>query len=243
MCPIIYAIPLFFFMFKISLVLDILFKLTGHNKDLVTPWRIKRLLQLRENIEITQHSKNVQLENLLIRLKDLRPNNVTLRFQKRMKQIKIKSYNSVIEKTFAAIWSQAFVNEDRPEINKPLEIFEAVKVTDYSNKNVKHSLIPPLIEKSEEPKTKRSRAETKKISFYECKTIGDLARYLTKLKSPCQVMSLLGSRHMFCLITLNPDTIEIQERLSITLYYTLHNEFLSISSPRGMYVAKNYLGA
>ena len=176
-------------------------------------------------------------------MKDLRPNNVTLRFQKRLKQIKIKSYNSVIEKTFAAIWSQAFVNEDRPEINKPLEIFEAVKVTDYSNKNVKHSLIPPLIEKSEEPKTKRSRAETKKISFYECKTIGDLARYLTKLKSPCQVMSLLGSRHMFCLITLNPDTIEIQERLSITLYYTLHNEFLSISSPRGMYVAKNYLGA
>ena len=79
----------------------------------------------------------------------------------------MKSYDSAIEKTFAAIWSQAIVNEDRPELNKPLEILEVAKITDYSSKNAKNSLIPPLIEKSEEPRTKRARTGTNKISFYE----------------------------------------------------------------------------
>ena len=72
-----------------------------------------------------------------------------------------------------------------------------------------------------------------KVSLYECKTIGDLTKYLTKLKTPCQAMSLIGSPQTFCLIFLNPNSVEMQERLSLTLYYTLHNEFFSLSSPNG----------
>ena len=72
-----------------------------------------------------------------------------------------------------------------------------------------------------------------KIKLSDCKTLGDVFANIHQLELPCQALSLMGSHHLFYLIMLNPNATEIKERLSFTLYHTLHNEFLSQTSGKG----------
>ena len=186
------------------------------------------LLELRERIIKNQTQGNPQLEDLLLRFQGLKPNLVPLKHLKR-KKAKPKVFDSDLEKTFETIWSSKDAPENDDELNIPLDFVNAKTTED---KKTRATLIPPLIENEEVSPNKKRKLDVM-ISLHECKNVRDLANYLMKLKSPCQAMSLLGSPQTFCLILLNPNSVEMQERLSITLYYTLHNEFFSMSSPKG----------
>ena len=71
------------------------------------------------------------------------------------------------------------------------------------------------------------------IKLKDCQTLGDMFANIHQLILPCQAMSLINSPHLFYLIMLNPRATEMKERLSFTLYHTLHNEFFSQTSGKG----------
>ena len=72
-----------------------------------------------------------------------------------------------------------------------------------------------------------------KIRLTDCRMLGDMFANIHQLMLPCQSMSLLASPHIFYLVMLNPNATEMKERLSFTLYHTLHNEFFAHSSTKG----------
>ena len=72
-----------------------------------------------------------------------------------------------------------------------------------------------------------------KIKLNECRSLADMFANVHQLMLPCQAMSLIASPHLFYLVMLNPNATEMKERLSFTLYHTLHNEFFSQSSGKG----------
>ena len=87
---------------------------------------------------------------------------------------------------------------------------------------------------------KATRTNNKeKIKLSDCKTLGDMFANVHHLVLPCQAMSLLDNPNLFYLIMLNPNATEIKERLSFTLYHTLHNEFFSQTGGKGK--CYNYL--
>ena len=70
--------------------------------------------------------------------------------------------------------------------------------------------------------------------------MGDMFANIHQLILPCQAMSLIASPHVYYLVTLNPSAVEMKERLSFTLYHTLHNEFFSQTSGKGKITIQAY---
>ena len=71
------------------------------------------------------------------------------------------------------------------------------------------------------------------IKLSDCSTLGDMFANIHQMMLPCQAISLISNPHLFYLLMLNPNATEMKERLSFTLYHTLHNEFLSQSCEKG----------
>ena len=184
----------------------------------MTKWRVKALLALQ-----LRDAKNSQLENLLIRFQVFRPDLVPQKFVLRKTKISKLTKVSKMENTFAAIWNES--EENLFGLNAPLDLLTLEHLdkggADLASKRYRHTLIPPLVE----PPSKRRKLDL--VSLKECKTIGDVLRNVTKLSGVSQAMTLLSSPSSFFLLLLTPD--RLQERLSLTLFYTLHNEFFSMS--------------
>ena len=104
----------------------------------------------------------------------------------------------------------------------------------------KTNLIPPAYYLENSYRSKGHLKESKKskversVKLSDCRTLGDMFANIHQLTLPCQAMSLIGSPHLFNLIMLNPSATEMKERLSFTLYHTLHNEFFSQTSGKGI---------
>lgn len=181
----------------------------------MTKWRIQKLSQLND-----QDPENPWLITLLMRMQDLRPDLV--KFQLRRKKA-LKGSSGRMEKTFSALWKDTVRDDD---LDIPLNILSLEDNESYSNKRWRKCLIPPLTEDSLQ-KTENQ------VSLYECRTLKDLVDNLHRLKEASQAMSLIGSPHTYYLLFLTRNSEQLQERLSITLYYTLHNEFFSLAGSRG----------
>jgi hypothetical protein len=206
----------------------------------VTSWRVNTLLALCRKGE-----NCAQLENLLIRYQDLRPDLVKRKQMRRNKTTKV--YQGQLERSFAAIWTDREPQlEAETEVggglDVPLLIWGSTATKENAgDKKSRLCLIPSLVEENlEAPPSKKPRMRydgdkttPKLVSLHECTTVGDMVRNLTHLKRPSQALSLMGSPQTFHLIMLNPNAIEMQERFSMTLYYTLHNEFFSMSRTKG----------
>ena len=119
------------------------------------------------------------------------------------------------------------------------------KKKDLGNQG-KNQLIPPIqfleppthslksTKSTGVPKEGRSLIQKEgKIRLTDCRMLGDMFANIHQLMLPCQSMSLLASPHIFYLVMLNPNATEMKERLSFTLYHTLHNEFFAHSSTKG----------
>ena len=198
------------------LVLDIIFKLTASRKSFIKSSRVKALLKLKQ-----KDPENPQLITLLSRMQDLRPDLVKIKVGKIRKSS--RSLIGRMEKTFALVWANYHAqgeNSQSDSLDIPLEICRSKE--DLSNKRTRKHLIPPI---SLEPEAKRQ----KMVSFYECETLRDLVKNLVNICPPSQALSLLGSPHTMYLLFLTNEPREMQERLSITLSYILHNEFFSMS--------------
>ena len=154
-----------------------------------------------------------QLDSLLKRYKSLRPDLTIERFSSSTKSTKI--YSGQLERTFAEIWSSA-EDDNKSVLDISLKLSDA-----YSHKF--NPLIPMV------SCEKRCGSQHKSISIHECRTLKELVKNIHRVQMPDQVLSLLRSPHLCYLVLLNPTPTEIQERLSINLYFVLHNEFLSLS--------------
>ena len=101
-------------------------------------------MDIREHIEKSHQVRDIQLETLLLRFQDLKPNMVTLKLTKKRTK-KTKIFNGDLEKSFTAIWSN-YCNEISDNyLSKPLDIIET-KIDNLACKKTRPTLIPPLIE-------------------------------------------------------------------------------------------------
>ena len=178
---------------------------------MVTKRRIDGLFHIRRI-----YGARPQLDSLLKRCKSLRPDLTFERISSTTKNT--KNYNGPLERTFAEIWSTVIVGNE-----SVLDI--SLKLSDaYSKKS--NPLIPLVsCEKQCVPTTKNGSC----VSIHECKTVKELVKNIHHVQMPDQALSLLRSQHLFYLVLLNTTPTEIQERLSISIYFVLHNEFLSLS--------------
>lgn len=104
----------------------------------------------------------------------------------------------------------------------------------YLSSSIKSRLSERATEATEaEDAHKLHKRKWRRLELTDCKTLGDIFANLHYLAPPSQIMSLLSSPDMFCLLILNPRSAEVQERLSLTLYHILHNEFFAISGSAG----------
>lgn len=210
---------------------DLLYKLTGNDKRLVTSWRVRLLLHHRAKFGI-----NPTLEHLLHKCQQLRPDLVTITLSKKAQPAKLR--NGQMEKSFAAAWAEkAPTMFQEGGLSARLTLWgtgpSGSLLADQSNKLKRLCLVPAVEEAIQgQPAEKRARLEEAK-TLHECKTVGDLVKHLPRLQGPAQAMSLIGSPQTFCLIMLNPSSVEMQERLSLTLYHILHNEFFSMTRTVG----------
>lgn len=201
-------------MFQRSIAADILFKLTANKKEFVTKWRVEKLQKI-----FLHDSTNPQLTALLLRMQDLQPRYLPERIKG--KRGAFKSGNGRMEKTFAAIWSQARKSDD--DLDIPLDIWNITEEDPRQRKRFQ-CLIPSLTDDK-----LQAEDDENVVSIKDCRTLRDLVNNVTKLKRVNQAMSLLRSPHSYYLLFLTRDLSEVQERLSITLYYTLHNTFFSLA--------------
>ena len=156
---------------------------------------------------------------ILLRYQNLRPDLVKEKISmKPMIRRTAKHFDGLIERTFGEIWSQPAHKGEEAEFSFDLPP-AGVKL---------NSLIPSL--SYETIGGDQSSQVQPKHVVNECKSVQDLVSYILQgLKMPDQALSLLNNPTLCTLLLLNPTPTEIQERLSITLYFTLHNEFLSMS--------------
>ena len=156
-----------------------------------------------------------------------------------------KGARNKLEKAFEAVW----LNRSSP-INKLVEsIWEdycKMQSTEMGKiplalkpaRNEK-DLVPPIqyikkprrLNRNEGNTTAGRKQGTVKLS--DCRTVGDMFANVHQLALPCRSMSMLKTPHTFYLIWLNPNATEMKERLSFTLYHTLHNEFFAQSCTKG----------
>jgi len=193
-----------------SLVIDLLLKITSNKKYIIT----KRRVEILQEVE-PQRVANV----ILLRYQNLRPDLVKEKISmKPMIRRTAKHFDGLIERTFGEIWSQPAHKGEEAEFSFDLPP-AGVKL---------NSLIPSL--SYETIGGDQSSQVQPKHVVNECKSVQDLVSYILQgLKMPDQALSLLNNPTLCTLLLLNPTPTEIQERLSITLYFTLHNEFLSMS--------------
>lgn len=216
-----------FFRFQRSIVADILFKLTANKKDLVTKWRVEKANKISH-----RDLSNAQLTALMLRMQDLKPEYLPHKIKG--KRGCMKAANGRMEQTFAAIWRQARKGQD--DLDIPLDIWN-IPDEDPRQKKRFNCLVPSL---TDDRLTSES-GDTDAVSISDCKTLKDLLNNVTKLKRVNQAMSLLRSPHSYYLLFLTRDLAEVQERLSITLYYTLHNTFFSLAESHTSRNAKRKL--
>lgn len=101
-------------------------------------------MDIREHIEKSIRVSHIQLETLLLRFQDLKPNIVTLKLSKKRTK-KPKIFNGDLEKSFTAIWSNYCHEISDNNLSKPLDIIEN-KIDNLACKKTRPTLIPPLIE-------------------------------------------------------------------------------------------------
>ena len=182
--------------------MDLLLKITGNKKYVVT----KRRLRVLKDVE----SDHV---NVLMRhCQHLRPDLVTEKIP--LVKRTAKHFDGTMERTFADLWNS---NTNCQGGDNPVATLVHLSPT-------VNSLIPSMSYES------LGDAENDKKLIHDCKTVQDLVSNLHRLQMPNQALSLLNNPALCALLLqLNSTPTEIQERLSITLYFTLHNEFLSMS--------------
>ena len=212
--------------------MDILFKLTANEKEFVTTQRVKVLLKL-----LSKGDKSQQLLSLLMRFRDLNPHMVTDKLPR--KALKGRGFKSRMEETFAAIWCGK--NESNSPTNDaifkvPLDIgIRSLQQDEGIKKNLRNCLIPNLseetIQHAKSTENHKKKAD-KFVSIHQCQTLGDLMKNVAKLRPISQALSLLNSSHTTYLLFLTRNSVEMRERLSFTLYYTLHNEFFSMAAQK-----------
>ena len=188
--------------------MDLLLKITSNKKYIVTKRRVKILQEVEP-----QHLANV----LLRRYQNLRPDLVKEKVSmKSMIRRTAKHFDGLMERTFGEIWSDPKHKGEEAELS-------------FDVSTVYNSLIPSLTFESI-GQSEQSYPTKSKQGIKECKSVQDLVSSIRQgLKMPDQALSLLNNPTLCTLLLLNPTPTEIQERLSITLYFTLHNEFLSMS--------------
>lgn len=72
-----------------------------------------------------------------------------------------------------------------------------------------------------------AQRKDKRIPTSDLKTSAEIHENAHQLQLPTNLLSLLGCRSAWQLLKLGQSTIDLIERFSITLYHTLHNEFLA----------------
>ena len=240
-----------------AVLLDILYKITGQNKNEVTTFRVKHLLQLR-----LKHGEIAELENLLKRYKMLNPSLIGERLKntKTVPTFLNKGAKTKMEKNFESYWAKRSPQSKTQGANtiapysRHLYRMDSTAFgkipLDYGFQE-KGSLLPSVhyvepyntsrVSKQNKDKSKDDSENKRLIKLSECKTLGDMFANVHQLSLPCQAMSLIASPHLCYLIFLNPNATELKERLSFTLYSTLYNEFFSQTSGRGDTIRKTNL--
>lgn len=191
--------------------MDLLLKITSNKKYIVTKRRVKILQEVEP-----QHVANV----LLRRYQNLRPDLVKEKVSmKSMIRRTAKHFDGLMERTFGEIWSHPKHKGEEAELS-----------FDVSTVGVNYNSLIPSLTFESIGQSEQSYPTKSKQGIKECKSVQDLVSSIRQgLKMPDQALSLLNNPTLCTLLLLNPTPTEIQERLSITLYFTLHNEFLSMS--------------
>ncbi len=203
------------------IVADILFKLTGNKKSLVTKWRIAKLSRAR-----LWDPNNQQLTNLLLRMLDLRPDlSIVKVTPKRRNQTNVA--NGQMERAFQSVWSEKTEEASGEGLDVAFQNWQLDIQESSLPKKSRKCLLPPWVKRD------CGQGDKKLMLVGDCRTLRDLVQNMDRIYEPYQVMALLGSPQMFYLLFLTENSTEMMERLSITLYYTLHNEFFSMSRSKG----------
>ena len=223
---------------------DIISKVTLTDKSLVTPCRVKTLLKIRKS-----EGANAAIESVLLKYQALRPDLVNEKLNKKLTSGGSNHRNGQLEVAFEAVWANRDDLDAQPEevfgLDCPLHFFgttpKSAKFADQTNKKTRQCLVPPLeagpsladCEQGTAKKKQKLDKNRRSVYLHDCKNLNDLVANIRRLKSPKQALSLIANPSTFALVLLNPNPAELQERLSMSLYYTLHNEFFSLTAMSG----------
>lgn len=215
------------------LLCDILYKLTNSKSEFVTLWRIKMLLKFRD-----KHRTLQPVENLLRKFKELKPDLVKQKLS-RQRWVDSASGQGRLVKIFSILWSY----RDQFDPNTPdhengmsasLKHWGSsstwILASNQGKKRKRACDIPPV----EMPVVKkRPNMNTTLVPLNKCKTVGEMFDRHQNLEMPRQILSLLGNPRTFAILFLNPNSRQLQDRFSSTLYRTLYYEFFSMSCSSG----------
>ncbi len=228
---------------------DLVYKVTVNEKSLVTGWRARALLKLRRSEGVSP-----PLETLLLKYQELRPDLVKDKLMRKIAASATSGITKVksLEAGFEVVWAGR--SEDMTSVaddfglDVPLRIWgsglQTSAFADQSNKRTRKCVVPPhddcdVLTYSNRLKRRRLSGSYyddgigDDVSLQECKSLSDMVKCIRKLRPPNQAISLLGNPQTYIFLLLNPKSKELRERLSMSLYYTLHNEFFSMTASSG----------